>query len=77
MDADVIDLIERAVQTVLQQEGVVPCEVSVYLTNDEEIRALNAEYRNKDMPTDVLSFPLMDGSEQFVESSNAQRKRCS
>lgn len=69
VDADVIDLIERAVQTVLQQEGVVPCEVSVYLTNDEEIRALNAEYRNKDTPTDVLSFPLMDGSEQFVESS--------
>lgn len=32
-------------------------EVSVVLTNDEEIRELNREYRGKDKPTNVLSFP--------------------
>jgi probable rRNA maturation factor len=31
--------------------------VSVLLTGDEEIRRLNREFRGKDKPTDVLSFP--------------------
>lgn len=71
-DADVIDLIQRAVRTVLQQEGAVPCEVSVYLTDDREIQALNAAYRNKDVPTDVLSFPLIDDGDQlFAAASSA------
>ncbi|MBU0552558.1 rRNA maturation RNase YbeY [Myxococcota bacterium] len=33
-------------------------ELSLLLTDDEEIQALNAQYRGKDAPTDVLSFPL-------------------
>lgn len=32
-------------------------EVSVVLTNDEEIQVLNRQYRGKDKPTNVLSFP--------------------
>lgn len=35
-------------------------ELSVRLTGDEEIRELNAEWRGKDKPTNVLSFPQMD-----------------
>ena len=35
-----------------------PVEISVRLTGDEEVRALNAEWRGKDQPTNVLSFPL-------------------
>lgn len=35
-------------------------EVSVLITTDEGIRTLNREYRGKDEPTDVLSFPLLD-----------------
>lgn len=68
--ADVVDLVQRAVRTVLQQEDAVPCEVSVYLTDDQEIQALNAEYRDKDTPTDVLSFPLMDDSDQIFPSAS-------
>ncbi len=33
-------------------------ELSILLTSDEEIRELNRLYRNKDKPTDVLSFPV-------------------
>jgi probable rRNA maturation factor len=33
-------------------------EVSVRLTDDEQVRALNAQWRGKDQPTNVLSFPL-------------------
>ena len=34
-------------------------EVSVLLTNDEEIRELNKKYRKIDKPTNVLSFSIM------------------
>ena len=37
------------------------CEISVTLTDNEGIKKLNAQYRNKDTETDVLSFPLLDG----------------
>ena len=33
-------------------------EVSVLLTNDEEIRELNKKYRKIDKPTNVLSFSI-------------------
>ncbi|MCT4596304.1 MAG: rRNA maturation RNase YbeY [Vallitalea sp.] len=35
-------------------------EVSVTITDNEEIRKINNEFRNLDKPTDVLSFPLID-----------------
>ena len=35
-------------------------EVSVTLTDNENIRQINNEYRQIDNPTDVLSFPLLD-----------------
>lgn len=42
----------------MSHEGIPSCiEVSLLLTDDEEIRGLNREYRNKDKATDVLSFP--------------------
>lgn len=34
-------------------------EVSVRLTSDDEVRTLNARYRHKDRPTNVLSFPMV------------------
>jgi len=32
-------------------------ELTVRFASDEEVRALNAQFRNKDAPTNVLSFP--------------------
>ena len=40
-----------------------PIEISVRLTGDEEVRALNAQWRAKDEPTNVLSFPLAEHDE--------------
>ncbi len=34
--------------------------VSVLFTHDESVRALNAEWRGKDKPTNVLSFPMLE-----------------
>ena len=38
-------------------------EVSVKFTSDDEVRALNAQWRGKDKPTNVLSFPMAEESE--------------
>lgn len=37
-----------------------PVELSVRLTSDEHVRALNSEWRRKDKPTNVLSFPMAE-----------------
>jgi probable rRNA maturation factor len=43
-----------------------PVEISVLLCDDDEIHALNRDFRGHDKPTDVLSFvsdtPLPDGT---------------
>jgi probable rRNA maturation factor len=49
---------ESAFPQLTTAERVV--EISVTLTGDEQVRALNAEWRGKDKPTNVLSFPLTD-----------------
>ncbi len=38
-------------------------EISVRLTSDREVQALNVAWRDKDKPTNVLSFPLADEQE--------------
>lgn len=34
-------------------------EISVRMTDDDEVHALNRQYRQKDKPTNVLSFPMV------------------
>jgi probable rRNA maturation factor len=40
-----------------------PVEIGVRLTNDGHQRILNHQYRGKDQPTNVLSFPLVSAAE--------------
>ncbi len=49
-------------------QGPRSVELGVRLTNDEAVRALNAEWRGKDQPTNVLSFPLAE-TDEFDDSS--------
>lgn len=35
-------------------------DLSVVLTDDKEVQMLNKQFRNKDKPTNVLSFPMCD-----------------
>ncbi len=39
-------------------ESLTDKDIELVLTTDKEIQELNKIYRNKDKPTDVLSFPL-------------------
>jgi probable rRNA maturation factor len=43
--------------------GLTDSEVSVKLTSDAEVRALNAAWRGKDKATNVLSFPMAEENE--------------
>lgn len=45
--------VHRILKT-LAQEGA---ELSILLTDDDEVQSLNYQYRGKDKATDVLSFP--------------------
>ncbi len=46
-------------------------EISILLTNDKQIQELNKNYRHKDKPTNVLSFPLLDGKK--IKNGNLQK----
>jgi probable rRNA maturation factor len=52
-----IKAVARRIGEGLSLEG---SELSICLTDDAGIRALNLQYRNKDKATDVLSFPMDD-----------------
>ena len=42
-------------------------ELGVTVTDDDEIRALNCEYRGIDRVTDVLSFPQYEGHDELLD----------
>jgi probable rRNA maturation factor len=55
-------LAERALEEAASRAGVQlrpNAEVSLLLTGDMEIRGINKEWRGKDKPTNVLSFPAV------------------
>lgn len=59
-------LIRRAILETLALEGFErDAEVSVTLTDNETIRAINDEYRGIGEATDVLSFPQFDRAEDY------------
>lgn len=64
--ADWDDLALKAVTQAMRQtpHGDLLCEpvtleVSIKLTDNAEVQSLNAAYRDKDKPTNVLSFPMV------------------
>jgi probable rRNA maturation factor len=59
-EAKLFELSERLVAAatkVLRLKPAGPCELSLVFADDSTIKALNAVWRGKDRPTNVLSFP--------------------
>lgn len=78
-DADWEALSIRAAETALRQtpflewlDHAATIEVAVRFTSDEEVHVLNRQYRGKDKPTNVLSFPMIqpDLMEAVTENSD-------
>ena len=58
LDLPCEEIITEVVTEALDYENCpYEAEVNVLLTDNEDIRQINREYRNIDSPTDVLSFP--------------------
>jgi probable rRNA maturation factor len=56
----------------LESEGRSgPSTVGLLITDDNSIRRLNLEYRGEDSATDVLAFPMTNGSDGFVSPPSA------
>lgn len=53
--------LQRRLRRAMRAAGVGHCELSLTLTDDGSIRALNCDYRHVDRPTDVLSFSMREG----------------
>ena len=60
---------KKQVQTLLETLDRENSELSLLLTRDKTIWQLNRDYRGKDSPTDVLSFPQ---DEEAVNESGKQ-----
>ncbi len=59
---NVAEKMREAAEICVTEEGLdsARCEISFSFVSPEEIRRLNAVYRQKDAVTDVLSFPQYD-----------------
>ena len=51
--------------------GPATVEISIRLTDDAEVQTLNAQYRQKDKPTNVLSFPMVQADLIATVSQNS------
>lgn len=56
-------MIATPLETIFPALGLHDPEVSVVLTDDEEIHGLNLQWRGEDKPTDVLSFPIYEAED--------------
>lgn len=58
---DYEELMKQVVKKSLEDEKCpFECEINLTLTTNDEIRQINQEYRQLDVPTDVLSFPMAE-----------------
>ena len=67
VDKELIDQLTYVIEFALKEEEVsVKCEVSLLFVDNDEIKEINNETRNIDKETDVLSFPMLEYSENKV-----------
>ena len=53
------DLIEESIHvTLIHESAPIDSELTVVITTDEQLHALNYQFLHVDAPTDVLSFPV-------------------
>jgi probable rRNA maturation factor len=59
-------LLSKIAHRALEVLGLSKVELSIVLVSDAQIKRLNKLYRNKDKPTDVLSFPIGEKVEDWL-----------
>jgi probable rRNA maturation factor len=67
-------LVRRCCNAVLRMENFEgPAEISVVFVDNEQIHKLNLQYRNKDLATDVLSFPMGENGVYDINHSTGAK----
>lgn len=68
VDQEILTLLSNLLAHAAKEEGIAAnAEVSVTFMSDEEIKAINADYREIDKATDVISFALEEQGEGEIE----------
>lgn len=72
ISSDILETMEKAAACALELEGIQQdnVEISVTFVSEEEIKELNAQYRDVDSVTDVLSFPQFEDPEEYPEEGD-------
>lgn len=61
LSEEILQAAQKVGEYILEYENMEgDFEISLTFVDDEEIQNLNREYRQKDVPTDVLSFPMLE-----------------
>ena len=61
LDLDYEDIIHKVIlKSIEYEECPYEIELNIILTNNEEIQVINNRFRNIDLATDVLSFPMVE-----------------
>lgn len=63
------DATQNDAELLLNVLGHSEAELSIVLCDDPFIRKLNRQYRQKDQPTDVLSFAMQEGQNQGMQEA--------
>lgn len=64
LDFDLEEVATLVTEAVIEEEGCpYECEINLLLVDNESIHQINKEYREIDRPTDVLSFPMLEGAD--------------
>ncbi|MFD0768048.1 rRNA maturation RNase YbeY [Bacillus sp. CGMCC 1.60114] len=71
-----VDMIQQLVEKAAETESVEDgAELSITFVNNERIQEINREYRDKDQPTDVISFAMEDIGEGEMEIVGVEMPR--
>ena len=70
-EVDAADLV-RIIAVVLAAEGRLDAELTLVISDDAVVAALNRQYRSVDGPTDVLSFPAQEPTPDFVSAPGTE-----
>lgn len=59
-------ILPKVLDATINNMNLRDCEVNLLLTDDNEVRRLNYDFRNIDKPTNVLSFPQYEQLEGLI-----------
>ena len=72
IDPNCLQLLKQVGEKTLRNESVAKAELSILLLDNAGMRGLNKKWRGIDAPTDVLSFPLLQGDDQVLLPAEVQ-----